>query len=64
MPHLGPGVVLQAEVNSEILDPLFLAAVEEAVINALDQGGDGAAVRPRGLIVRGIDTERLAAMFR
>ena len=55
---------MQAEVNSEILDPLFLAAVEEAVINALDQGGDGAAVRPRGLIVRGIDTERLAAMFR
>ena len=67
MPQHGPDLVSRVEVNNEILDPLYLAsveAVEEAVVNALVAGVDVAAVRPKGLIVRAIDTERLAAMFR
>ena len=54
-------------MNNEILDPLYLAsveAVEEAVINALVAGVDVAAINPKGLTVRAIDTEKLAAMFR
>ncbi|MBC7477079.1 MAG: P1 family peptidase [Pseudorhodobacter sp.] len=67
MPHHGPAMQLRAELNNELLDPLYLAsveAVEEAIVNALVQGVDVAAVRPKGLVVRGMDTERLAAMFR
>ena len=67
MPHHAPALQLRAELNTEILDPLYLAsveAVEEAVVNALVAGVDVAAVRPKGLIVRAIDTEKLAAMFR
>lgn len=67
MPHHAPAMQLRAELNNELLDPLYLGAVEaveEAVVNALVQGVDVAAVRPRGLVVRGIDTDRLAALFR
>ncbi|MEI6099916.1 MAG: P1 family peptidase [Alphaproteobacteria bacterium] len=67
MPHHGPDLQTRVELNNEILDPLYLAAVEaveEAVINALVAGVDVAAVRPKGLIVRAIDTEKLAMMFR
>jgi D-aminopeptidase len=58
---------LRAELNTEILDPLYLAsveAVEEAVINAIVAGVDVDAFRPKGLTVRAIDTDKLAAMFR
>ena len=67
MPHHAPAMQLRAELNHELLDPLYLGAVEaveEAVVNALVQGVDVAAVRPRGLVVRGMDTDRLAALFR
>ena len=67
MPHFAPAMRLRSELNNEILDPLYLAsveAVEEAVVNALVAGVDVAAVNPRGLVVRGIDTDRLAALFR
>lgn len=53
-------------LNNEILDPLYLAAVEaveEAVINAIVAGEDVAAVKPEGLIVRGIDRNRLREIF-
>ena len=53
-------------LNNEILDPLYLAAVEaveEAVINAIVAGEDVAAVKPEGLIVRGIDRDRLRDIF-
>ena len=54
-------------LNNEILDPIYLAsveAVEEAVINAIVAGVDVASVKPEGITVRAIDTEKLAALFR
>jgi D-aminopeptidase len=47
-------------------DPFYLGVVEsvdEAVINAIVAGTDTPAVRPEGLVVRGIDTARLAKIF-
>ena len=67
MPQQSPALMLRAELNNEILDPIYLAsveAVEEAVINALVAGVDVDAVMPKGLTVRAIDTEKLAAMFK
>ena len=67
MPHHDAGLIQRTELNNEIMDPLYLAsveAVEEAVVNAIVAGVDVEAVRPKGITVRAIDTERLAAMFR
>ena len=67
MPQQAGPLQARRELNNEILDPIYLAsveAVEEAVINALVAGVDVDAVRPKGLTVRAIDTEKLAAMFR
>jgi L-aminopeptidase/D-esterase-like protein len=53
-------------VNGEYLDPLYLAAVEaveEAVVNALVAGEDVVTVKPPGLTVRAIDTDRLRRLF-
>ncbi len=55
------------EINNEVIDPIYLAAVEaveEAIVNAMVAGEDVAAVKPEGLTIRAIDTERLAALFR
>ncbi|MBA4350634.1 MAG: aminopeptidase, partial [Rhodobacter sp.] len=38
-------------------------AVEEAVVNALVAGEDVATVKPPGLTVRAIDTDRLRSLF-
>ncbi len=67
MPHSADPLLTRVELNSEILDPLYLAAVEsveEAVVNALVAGVDVAAINPAGLIVRAIDTAKLATLFR
>ena len=67
MPQQAAPLHARSELNTEILDPLYLAsveAVEEAVINAIVAGVDVVAVQPNGLTVRAIDTEKLAAMFR
>lgn len=67
MPQQSGAMLSRVELNNEILDPIYLAAVEaveEAVVNAIVAGEDVVAVRPEGLLVRGIDTARLAAMFR
>lgn len=67
MPQDAPALETQSMLNQEWLDPLYLAAVEaveEAVINALVAGEDVASVKPPGLIVRAIDTDRLRALFR
>lgn len=64
--HLG-AVFTRMELNGEMLDPLYLAAVEavdEAVINAIVAGEDVAAVKPEGLVVKGIDTAKLTEIFR
>ena len=67
MPQMDGPLVQRQELNHEGLDPIYLAAVEaveEAVINALVAGVDVEAVTPKGLTVRAIDCERLAALFR
>lgn len=66
MPHGDAPLMSRVEMNQEIIDPLYLAAVEateEAVVNAMVAGVDVAAVKPKGLVVRALDTERLAALF-
>jgi D-aminopeptidase len=57
----------KVELNGELIDPLYLAAVEsveEAVVNALVAGEDAPLVKPEGRVCRAIDTARLAALFR
>lgn len=66
MPQGAWPLLTRSELNTEIIDPLYLAAVEateEAVVNAMVAGVDVAAVKPRGLTVRALDSERLAALF-
>ena len=66
MPQKAGCRVMREELNSEGLDPLYLAAVEaveEAVVNALVAGVDVPVVKPEGKICRAIDTDRLRAIF-
>jgi D-aminopeptidase len=66
MPQDAGPLITRVELNQEIIDPLYLAAaeaVEEAVINAIVAGEAVAAVKPKGLIIPGIDREKLAALF-
>ena len=67
MPQQSGPLLTRTEINPEILDPLYLAAVEaveEAIVNALVAGVDVASVKPPGRVVKAIDTAQLAAMFR
>ncbi len=66
MPQLDEALISKTEWNGELLDPFYMAAVEsveEAVVNAIVAGEDVATVKPAGLICRGVDTARLAAIF-
>jgi L-aminopeptidase/D-esterase-like protein len=66
MPQFAPPVSARQELNIELLDNLYLAAVqsiEEAVVNALVAGEDVATVKPEGLLCRALDGERLKAIF-
>ena len=66
MPQAAGPLVTRTEVNPEIIDPLYLAAVEaveEAVLNALVAGRDTPTFRPAGRICRGIDHAALRAAF-
>ncbi len=66
MPQHAPALVTRTEVNPELLDPLYLSAVEaveEAVVNALVAGEDVPTVKPEGHVVRALDCERLRALF-
>ena len=66
MPQDAGPLLTRVELNQEIIDPLYLAAAEateEAVVNAIVAGEDVAAVKPKCLIVPGIDREKLAALF-
>ena len=66
MPQTDRAWLARTEINQEICDPLYLAAteaVEEAIVNAIVAGVDVAAVKPKGLVVKGIDTGALAALF-
>lgn len=59
---------LQLEcLNDEVLDDVYLAAVEsveEAVLNALVAAGDMTTLRPRGKVCRAIDHGRLVEIMR
>ena len=66
MPQQPPPMLTRQEINMEVLDTLYLAAVEaveEAVINALVAGQDTPAFQPAGKIVPGIGAERLRKLF-
>lgn len=66
MPQFAPPVTLRPELNIELLDNLYLGAVqsvEESVVNAMLAGEDVAAVKPLGRICRAIDHEVLRAIF-
>lgn len=65
-PQQDAAMIARNELNAELLDPLYLAAVEsveEAVVNALVAGEDAPTVKPPGLTCRAIDTARLSALF-
>ncbi|MFN3259519.1 MAG: P1 family peptidase [Pikeienuella sp.] len=67
MPQLDAPLLTRTELNGEVIDPLYLAAVEaveEAVVNALVAGEDAPTVKPEGLVVRAIDHEALIRAFR
>lgn len=66
LPQRAPAVSTRAELNMDIIDPLYLAAVqsvEEAVVNAIVAGEDVPTVKPPGRICPGIDKDRLRAIF-
>jgi len=66
MPMPAGPLVTKVELQEDLLDPLYLGAVEaveEAVVNALVAGEDVATVKPAGMVVRGIDRDRLRAIF-
>ena len=66
MPHAAGAVRVRHEINPDLIDPLYLAAVEaveEAVVNALVAGEDVATVKPEGMVCRALDTGRLRAIF-
>lgn len=66
MPQLAAAVLNRSEINGELIDPAYLAAVEcveEAVVNAIVAGEDVAAFKPAGQVVPGLDTAALAALF-
>lgn len=67
MPQHAGAIVTKTELNGEMIDPLYLAAVEcveEAVLNAIVAGEDVVTVKPAGQIVRAIDTAALANLFK
>lgn len=67
MPQVAGALRQLVELNAEMIDPIYQAAVEaveESVINAMVAAEDAPLVKPAGGICRAIDTGRLAALFR
>ncbi len=67
MPQKDHAILQRAELNNELLDPFYLAAVEaveESVINAIVAGEDAKTIKPAGHVCRVIDTTALAKLFR
>lgn len=66
MPQRAAAVLTRQELNNELLDPLYLAAVEaveESVVNALVAGEDVPTVKPKGGVCRALDIGRLQRAF-
>lgn len=62
----GP-LITKVQVNNELLDPFYLAAVEaveEAVINAIVAGEDTPTFKPAGHICKGINHEQLVEIMK
>jgi len=67
LPQLSAAKLAFEHLNGEVLDPLYLAAVEaveEAVVNALVAAEDMPTLRPAGKVCRAIDHDRLVAVMR
>ena len=66
LPQFGPPRRRSDHLNNELLDPLYLGAVEsveEGVLNALLAGEDAPTVKPPGGACRAIDVETLRGML-
>ena len=66
MPAQEDPLVTRSELNADLLDPFYLAAVqsvEEAVINALVAGEDTTTVKPAGRTCLALDTAALQRLF-
>jgi len=66
MPQQDAALINRTEVNTEMLDPLYMAAVEcveEAVVNAVVAGEDVETFKPAGHTCFGIDIEKLTGIF-
>jgi D-aminopeptidase len=67
LPQLSAARMRFEYLNGELLDPLYLAAVEaieEAVVNALVAADSMTTVKPPGLVCRAIDHDDLRAVMR
>jgi D-aminopeptidase len=65
LPQLGPPLLRAEFLNDELLDPIYLAAVEaveEAVVNALVAAEDTPTFRPLGRICRTIPRDELVRL--
>lgn len=66
MPQQAGPLIQRTELNAELLDPIYLAAVEaveESVVNAIVAGTDTPTFRFPGKTIPGIDRTALAALF-
>ena len=66
MPQFAPALSQRQELNIELLDDLYLAAVqaiEESVVNAMVAGEDVPTVKPQGRTCRAMDLQRLRDVF-
>ncbi|MBD9526027.1 P1 family peptidase [Paracoccus sp. PAR01] len=66
MPQQAEALLTKQELNNELLDNLYMAAVEaveESVVNAMVAGVDVPTVKPEGKTCHAIDTARLRAIF-
>lgn len=66
MPQAAGALIQRTEFNAELIDPIYLAAVEaveEAVVNAIVAGTATPTFRFPGKVIPGIDRDALAAMF-
>lgn len=67
MPQDDDPVMMRAELNAELINPLYGAtveSVEEAVVNALVAGEDTPTVKPPGFQCKGLGAQDLADLFR
>jgi L-aminopeptidase/D-esterase-like protein len=66
MPQSAGALIPQVELNAELIDPVYLAAVEaveESVVNAIVAGTDTPTFKFPGKTIPGIDRDALAALF-